>query len=94
WVSKDGEVIESCAILTQPSRPPVEAVHDRMPLVLEPGAWDAWLDPALDVEQIGPLLVPRSPELTAYEVSPYVNDPRHDDPACLAPTEPTQTALF
>jgi putative SOS response-associated peptidase YedK len=37
WVSSDGEVVESCAILTQPARAPVDAVHDRMPLVVERG---------------------------------------------------------
>jgi putative SOS response-associated peptidase YedK len=96
WVSPDGEVIESCAIVTQAARPPVEAIHDRMPLVLEPGAWDAWLDPQLtDPDALEALLSPRTPELVAYRVSPYVNDPRHDDAACLeAAPEPAQRTLF
>jgi len=88
WRSADGEIVESCAILTQPSRPPVDAIHDRMPLVLEPETWDRWLDPALtDVDAIAALLAPRSPELVAYAVSSHVNDPRHDDPDCLRPSE-------
>ncbi len=95
WVSRDGEVIESCAIITQPARPPVEAVHDRMPLVLERDAWDRWLDPSLtDPEKLAPLLVPRAPDLVAYEVGPRVNDPRRDDPACLAPATAEQRTLF
>jgi len=95
WVSRDGEVVESCAIITQPSRPPVDAIHDRMPLVLERDAWDRWLDPALtDADAVTLLLVPRSPELVAYAVSPYVNDPRHDDASCREPSEPEQRALF
>jgi putative SOS response-associated peptidase YedK len=95
WVSRDGEVVQSCAIITQPSRPPVDAVHSRMPLVLEPQAWEPWLDPELtDTAALAPLLVPRSPELVAYEVSLRVNDPRHDDPACVEPAQPTQCALF
>jgi putative SOS response-associated peptidase YedK len=95
WVSKDGEVVESCAILTQPARSPVDAIHDRMPLVLDADLWDRWLDPALtDTTAIAPLLEPCSPELIAYRVGPLVNDPRHDEPGCLEPAEPAQGSLF
>jgi putative SOS response-associated peptidase YedK len=92
WSSKDGEVIESCAILTQPARPPVDAVHGRMPLVLEKEAWDPWLDSRQ--EDVGSLLHERTPELVAYPVSLHVNDPRHDDPRCLEQSEPEQRSLF
>jgi putative SOS response-associated peptidase YedK len=95
WVSSDGEVVESCAILTQPARAPVDAVHDRMPLVVEREAWDRWLDPAItDRAAIEPMLVPQSPALALTPVSPHVNDPRHDDPACMKPEEPVQGSLF
>ncbi len=89
WVSADGEVVESCAIVTQAARPPVDAIHDRMPVLLEREFWGAWLDPATtDAATLMPLLEPRSPDLIAYAVTPYVNDPRHDDPACLEPAGP------
>ena len=95
WVSRDGEVIESCAVLTQPARPPVEAVHDRMPLVLGPSNWDAWLDArVVDIEAIAPALVPQAPELVAYPVSSHVNDPRHDDPRCMEAEDKMQQSLF
>jgi putative SOS response-associated peptidase YedK len=89
-------VIESCAIITQAARPPVEAIHDRMPVVLEPEVWDRWLDPGLtDPATLEPLLAPRNLDLIAYPVSSYVNDPRHDDPKCLEPAaEPAQRMLF
>ncbi len=86
WVSRDGEVVESCAILTQPAERALAAIHDRMPVVLEPAEWDAWLDRDLtDDATLAGLLATRTPELVAYAVSPYVNDPRRDDPGCLAP---------
>jgi putative SOS response-associated peptidase YedK len=95
WVSADGEVVESCAILTQPAAPPIDAIHDRMPLVVEPQAWDRWLDPALvDVAAIREMLDPRAPALVAYPVSTRVNDPRHDDAACSEPAAPQQGSLF
>jgi putative SOS response-associated peptidase YedK len=88
-VTREGEVLESCAILTQPARAPVDAIHDRMPLVLPPDAWDAWLDPDItDAAAVAELLAPRSPELAAHPVGPRVNDPRNDDPGCLAPAAP------
>jgi putative SOS response-associated peptidase YedK len=95
WVSKDGEVVESCAILTQAAQPPADAVHDRMPVVLEEEAWDAWLDPGR--ADVSGLLAPRTPDLVTYPVSHYVNDPRHDDERCLErsePPEPEQGSLF
>jgi putative SOS response-associated peptidase YedK len=89
WVGRDGEVVESCAIITQPARPPVQAIHDRMPIVLEREAWEHWLDPELNhAEALEPLLQPRQPALIAFPVSCIVNDPRHDDPRCLEPAAP------
>jgi putative SOS response-associated peptidase YedK len=98
WVSSDGEVVESCAILTQPARPPVDAVHDRMPLFVERESWDRWLDPAItDRAAVESMLArerEQSPALLATPVSTRVNDPRHDDPACMQPEEPVQGTLF
>lgn len=96
WVSADGEVVESCAIVTAPAKPPVDAVHGRMPLVLGQKAWSAWLDRT--TSDVGELLA-APPDglaaLVAFPVSPYVNDPRHDDPRCLR-MDPAgqQAALF
>ncbi len=95
WVGHDGEVVESCAILTQPARPPVEAIHDRMPMVLEPGAWARWLSPELtQTDLLAPLLEPHDPALVAFPVSSFVNDPRHDDARCVEPCAPAQLSLI
>ena len=94
WASRDGEVIESCAIVTQPSRPPVAAIHDRMPVVLERDEWDRWLEPTSKADDIllG-MLEPHTPLLVAYSVGSVVNDPRNDDARCLVPAEPVQLTL-
>jgi len=90
----DGEIVESCAIITQPARPPVAGLHDRMPLIIEREAWDRWLDPVpLDPAALAPLLAEGSPSLIAYPVSTHVNDPRHDDPRCLEPARQVQLTL-
>lgn len=94
WASRDGEVIESCAIVTQPSRPPVAAIHDRMPVVLERDEWDRWLEPTSKADDIlRGMLEPHTPLLVAYSVGSVVNDPRNDDARCLVPAEPVQLTL-
>ena len=48
WRSrKDADPMTTCVILTAEASTPVRAVHERMPVVLAPAAWGAWLDPAL-----------------------------------------------
>ena len=46
----------SCAIITGPAEPPVSAIHDRQPLVLDPADYDAWLDPATSMEELWAIL--------------------------------------
>ena len=95
WIGGDGEILETCAIITQASRPPLSAIHDRMPLILERDDWDRWLDPSVvQTDAVVGLLAARSPALVAHPVDTYVNDPRHDDPRCIEPWQPAQGRLF
>lgn len=76
----------SFAIVTTPARGVVKPIHERMPLVLPPRHYAAWLDPG--TENARGLLVPFDDgRMQAYPVSTYVNDPRHDDAKCLEPLE-------
>lgn len=43
----DAEPMATCAMLTTEPAESIRSVHDRMPVVLAPAAWDAWLDPAM-----------------------------------------------
>lgn len=87
WKSPDGQRIESCTILTTTPNARVAQIHDRMPVVLPRDAWSTWLDRAVqDVERVQELLVPAPDDALVVEpVSTWVNDPKHDDPRCLAP---------
>lgn len=78
------------AVLTAPSRPPVLAIHDRMPVLFTPEGARAWLDRA--PHAVRPAPVP----LVAVDVSSRVNAAAHDDPACIAPASepPRQLDLF
>lgn len=92
------QVIQSCTILTTEANELVAALHDRMPVLLDPEQYDAWLDPAVqDPAQLEPLLVPYPAQrMTAHPVSALVNSPRHDGPECIAPPAQgkTQSSLF
>ena len=46
-------------MVTTEAEPGLDRIHDRMPVVLDPDRWAAWLDPALtDPSAIGELLEP------------------------------------
>ncbi|NUL82830.1 MAG: SOS response-associated peptidase [Armatimonadetes bacterium] len=47
WHSPDGSLIESCAILTMEPNELVAQAHDRMPVIIHPDDYDAWLSPDL-----------------------------------------------
>jgi putative SOS response-associated peptidase YedK len=55
-------------------------IHERMPAILEPEHFDAWLK-APDPSH---LLRPCPPDLlTAYPVSPAINSSQNDDPTLV-----------
>jgi putative SOS response-associated peptidase YedK len=88
WHSRDGEVVESVAVITAPSKGAIAPLHDRMPIVLAPETYRAWLDPASPEPER--LLEPsRMTEIVAEAVSTAVNDARNDGPECVLPPEPT-----
>ena len=86
WRGPGGEHVVSFTILTTEPNELVRPLHDRMPVILPAEHFERWLDPELrDVEALEPLLVPASGEvLELRPVSPRVNKPEHDDPACIA----------
>jgi len=84
---KDEAVIESCSILTTRANREVSRIHDRMPVILEPGDFDLWLDPQEHlVEKLQTLLRPAADgRLILEPVSSYVNNPRNEGEKCLEP---------
>lgn len=45
WAHNSNLDITSCTIITEPSAAPVNQIHDRQPLMLDPAYYDAWLNP-------------------------------------------------
>lgn len=86
WRSPDGTAIRSCTILTTEPNELIQPVHNRMPVILPPEAYDTWLDPHARPKQLLPLLQPYPSELmTGHAVSPEVNSPRNNDPSLITP---------
>jgi len=96
WDAWEGEggVIESCTLITTSANKLISALHDRMPVILSPGDYDAWLDPELsDREKLKKMLRPHpESEMEAYEVSREVNSPKNENPKLIKPltTEDTE----
>ena len=75
-----GDTVETCTILTTAANETVAPVHGRMPVILPPDAWDAWL--AGEEVPLGPC---PADAMTAHPVSAHVNRPANDDPRCVEP---------
>lgn len=43
WRIPEGEELESCAIIVTEANGLMQPIHDRMPVILAPDVWDAWL---------------------------------------------------
>jgi putative SOS response-associated peptidase YedK len=84
---REGEVIESCAIITTEANDLMAEFHDRMPVIVRPKDYGLWLDPQVqDPALLEPLLRPYpGGEMEVYPVGRLVNDPRHEDPKCVEP---------
>ena len=83
----DGSELETMAILTCGSNRLVSALHDRMPAIVAPEAFDLWLDckPGT-AEHLREFLHPAPEELLdIIEVSPKLNNSRNDGPNVLQP---------
>ncbi len=87
WEGQDGQVIESCTLLTTEPNDLLAPIHNRMPVILDPKDYEQWLDPELQAaDGVKPFLRPFPSDLmTAYSISLRVNNPKNDDSRCLEP---------
>jgi putative SOS response-associated peptidase YedK len=81
----EGE-IRTCTILTTAANAVVGEIHERMPVIVAPDAYDVWLDPSSERDELTGLLAPYpEDEMEAYPVSRFVNSPSNNDPRCVEP---------
>jgi putative SOS response-associated peptidase YedK len=77
----------TCTVLTTSAEDSLGHIHDRMPLMLEPGRYEEWLDPTSnDRDTLLGLLTPAAPgRLQAYPVAPLVSNVQNNGPELVEP---------
>jgi putative SOS response-associated peptidase YedK len=87
WMGPNGEEMETAAIVTTRANRTLAAIHERMPVIVPPDAFDFWLDGAkVDAETASALIAPaREGVLEVYEVSSAVNRTANDTPDLIKP---------
>jgi putative SOS response-associated peptidase YedK len=85
WTGADGPALETFTIIVGPTNEEVRPYHDRMPAVLDPEEFDAWLDPDAAPGDLHALLRPYAGALSIQPVSPAVNNPRNHSAVLIEP---------
>jgi putative SOS response-associated peptidase YedK len=82
WQENKADAIDSCTIIVTGANTLMRSIHDRMPVILEPSQYDAWLDPTnQNSDELRVMLKPYGPaDLESYVVSRDVNSPKNDRP--------------
>ncbi len=84
WKAPDGTWLATTTVITTAAADEVGHIHDRMPMVVAPENWEAWLDPGFGMDARALLTVP-APSLTYYPVSTAVNKVANDGPELITP---------
>lgn len=93
WTGPNGEEVDTAAIVTTEANATLASIHDRMPVILRPEAFDQWLgagtlasgaDAKSDLDHALALIKPAPGDLLeAYPVSTQVNRVANDNPKLL-----------
>jgi putative SOS response-associated peptidase YedK len=86
WRSPEGQVVQSCTIITTEANPFIQQLHNRMPAILSDETQALWLDPLTeDPSILEPLLIPAPVDLlTSHPVAETVNSVRNQGAECMA----------
>ena len=87
WQGADGSEMDSMAILTTAANQSMSNLHDRMPVIIAPEHFDAWLDCSSGSAEVILALLHAPPEdlLQIVEVSRKLNNPRNEGPEVQEP---------
>jgi putative SOS response-associated peptidase YedK len=93
WMGPNGEEMETAAIVTTTASRSIAHIHDRMPVIVPPEAFDFWLDPNVDGEMAASVIAPaRDALIEAYAVSRAVNRTANDSAALIEPLREPEAA--
>jgi putative SOS response-associated peptidase YedK len=94
WTGPNGEEVETACIVTTSANRTLVPIHDRMPVVITPEAFDLWLDCAHVEAATAAALIAPAPEnrFEAYEISTAVNRTANDSASLIEPPGPPAAA--
>ena len=87
WHSPADEWVRSFAIITTRPNELCAELHNRMPVVLKPDLWPAWLgERQVPVRDLKAMLAPcPSEDMICWPVSPRVGNVKNNDPSLIEP---------
>lgn len=86
WSQPDGSPLDTFAIVTTAANESMHAIHDRMPVILQPAEFSTWLSREAPPDAVGGLIKPCDPAmLKMYPVSKAVGNVRHDSVDLIVP---------
>jgi putative SOS response-associated peptidase YedK len=75
----------SVSLITTGPNEVMRPIHDRMPVLISPADYAAWLDRKRQADLMGFIKPYPADRMAAHAVSPRVNRPENDDPALIEP---------
>lgn len=95
WKDPAGTSLDTCSILSTMPNAVTSAVHDRMPVILDPDNYDLWLDPGMKhAETAAAMLKPYDANaMSRYPISSRINNVANYDEECAARAELTQMQM-
>lgn len=93
WSQPDGSPLDTFTIITTAANEAMHAIHDRMPVILQPADFATWLSREVPPDVAGGLVQPCDPAmLIMYPVSKAVGNVRNDSAELIAPIAPSAPA--
>ncbi len=87
WIGPNGEELDTVAIVTAPASPDLAVLHHRVPVTIEPGDFERWLDCGDDnaAKVMALLVAPGEGCFVWHEISTMVNRAANDDAQLILP---------
>ncbi len=91
WMGPNGEEVDTACIVTTAANGATAAIHGRLPAILEPRAFDLWLDISTEHadEALALLRPPENDVLDFFEIGPAVNKVANDFADIQLPAKPS-----
>lgn len=91
WLGADGSEIDTMAVVTVAANTALAGLHDRMPAIIAPEDFDAWLDVrGFRAEMAAEMLRPSPDALLEHvAVDPQLNNARNEGPDLIQPYRDT-----